>query len=396
MILQYSPKKQTSAIQLPASKSISNRLLIAFSVLGYDIAKIHNLSTAQDTQVLINLLLNKPSKIDIGPAGTTFRFLTAFLAISDYKGNITGSERFCERPQKPLIDVLRQLGAQIKYLGKEGFAPIELKGFIDSGSSKIQIDCSQSSQFLSAILLICPLLKRPIKIEMQGKVVSESYIRLTQEIIAEVYNIKIQKEGNVLHIPTVSQSFEKKYTIPADWSSTTYFYLLQYLIPSIEIPEIPTMPYHQADSAILDFKKQLANSNGNKLVYDFLNCPDMASTCIVWAAVMGKDIYFTGLSTLADKESNRLLIVQENLLNFGVELEIENGEITKLQGRINYFADTVSINTAHDHRIAMAFAPLAFFGPIQIDNPNVVEKSFPDFWQEIAKIGFSFNAPTSK
>jgi len=388
MLLQYIGIERIPKIEFPTSKSISNRALIAFAVSGLDLDDIHNLSDAADTTSLYSLLSKKPSVCDVGPAGTTFRFLTACMALSGYEGVITGSERLQERPQKPLIEALRVLGADITYLGKDGFAPIKLAGFKDSRISRIEVDCSLSSQFLSGLILAAPLLKREIEIIPVGKLISMSYIQLTLEIFEQVYQTKIEFDGKSIKIPKVEFPTKHSITIPLDWSSVTYFFLIQDLVKKdIELPVFNALSFTQGDTAILDFRDQL-HKRPKKLDYDFSNCPDMALTCIVWAAVYGQDVHFTGLSTLKNKESDRLAVVKENLKQFGVQVIIDNDEVRGLIGKVENFSSTKFIATSHDHRIAMAFAPLAFFGPLEIENPTVVQKSFPDFWLEIAKIGF--------
>lgn len=406
MIYQISTttKNISGSINLPASKSISNRALIINS-LNYSPYPLHNLSDSDDTKVLAAALNSNTSKFDIGHAGTAMRFLTAFLSKIVGEWEITGSERMQQRPIGILVDALIQLGARIEYLKNEGCPPLKIFGSHLKGKT-IELDGSISSQYISALLLIAPTIENGLTLKLTGDITSRSYIQLTLELMAK-FGIQYQWEANEITI-SEQQYYPMDFTVEADWSGASYWYQILALIESGEVLlENLQLKSLQGDANIANWFEQFGvfstqKKNGvllskkeniapKKLVLDFIENPDVAQTMACLCVAKKIPFHFTGLKTLKIKETDRIAALQNELAKFGAKLtEPIHGELiwdgvfdakTKEENPI--------IKTYHDHRMALAFAPMALSGiNLKIEEPMVITKSYPGFWEDLKKVGF--------
>ncbi|MFV0590702.1 MAG: 3-phosphoshikimate 1-carboxyvinyltransferase [Draconibacterium sp.] len=397
-------KNLSGAIQLPASKSISNRALIIHA-LSYSPYPVHNLSDSDDTKVLEAALTSNSNKFDIGHAGTAMRFLTAFLAKVVGEWEITGSERMKQRPIKILVDALTELGAKIEYLAEEGCPPLKIFGSHLTGKT-LQLDGSVSSQYITALLLIAPTLEGGLTLNLTGEITSRSYINLTLELMAK-FGIRYQWHKNEIIVPE-QRYFPIDFTCEADWSGASYWYQMMALIDSGEIfmenlvldslqgdAEIATWFEHFGVESIQEkngvILRKTKNNQPDRLILDFIENPDVAQTMACLCVAKSIPFHFTGLKTLKIKETDRIAALQNELAKFGAALtEPALGELA-WDGKLDMEMkeDTPVIKTYHDHRIALAFAPMALAGlPMQIDDPMVVTKSYPSFWDDLKKVGF--------
>lgn len=393
---------EETPIELPASKSISNRALIIHA-LATDKPELINLSEANDTRVLQKVLNPDTHEKNVGIAGTAARFLCAYLATQNYAFRVDGDQRMRERPMKDLLDALEKLGASIHYLDKQGFLPIEINGAQTHGGS-IDIPASVSSQFISALMLIAPTLKGGLVITLQGEVTSEPYILMTQSIL-EYFGIEVKYTSNQIEIP--EQAFHKKaLNIESDWSSASYFYSALSLMDegSILLKNLNFESW-QGDEICADIYYRLGIRSTKQgydvllektgqvihyLEYDFSDCPDLAQTVICTCVGLGLSGEFRGLHTLRSKETDRIAAIQTELIKLNWELKESKDGVFQLQPCKEKNELNLNIATYNDHRMAMAFAPLAIvYGQLIINNPEVVQKSFPHFWLELEKIGIS-------
>ena len=368
-------------IDLPASKSISNRLLIIQALCKQEF-EITNLSNSNDTKSLQKALKATATTIDVGAAGTSFRFLTAYL--STLVGNrfiLTGSDRMKERPIKELVDALLELGVEIKYLEKSGFPPLAILG-AEIIKNKVNIDGKISSQFISALLLIAPTLKNGIKLKISGEIVSKPYIIMTLKLMEE-FGISHTWQENTIEIKPQKYS-AKNYNIEADWSAASFWYEIASLSSNCNIAlNGLTENSIQGDSKVRELFKNLGVQtkfeNGSIMLtkkeekdiskeINLINTPDLYQPlkCTLFAKKLPTK--FLGLQTLKDKETNRIKAVEKELLNL---------------------VTTKEITTYKDHRMAMSFAPLCLkYDTLQINDVAVVEKSYPNFWNDLKKGGF--------
>jgi len=400
-----------SNIYLPGSKSISNRFLILKEVLNLDL-KLENISASEDTQHLQKALEQIKSKtnsaINIGHAGTDMRFLTAYLSVTDGEWTLTGSDRMKQRPIGELVIALRSLGADISYLEKEGFPPLKIKGKNLSGG-KIEIDGSISSQFISALLLIAPKFKNGLEITLKNEIVSWPYILMTLDLLGE-FGMKVSTVLNTIKIaPSLILNHKSLiYSVESDWSAASYWYSLVALSKNAGITLSGLKKSSsQGDSVLAEIYKQfgvLSEFKDDKLIlsrnstitksfsYDFTNCPDLAQTVAVTCFGLGIKAELTGLKTLKIKETDRILALKTELEKFGADVNITENSIMINDKRLRTQDKPVTINTYNDHRMAMAFAPLALtFGQLNIQDPGVVSKSYPLFWEDLKSVGFSVN-----
>jgi len=414
MLLRYNKQPVNVTLNLPGSKSISNRLLILKEIFGNDTMELQNLSPAQDTQDLVKALYqiraNSTNVIDIGHAGTDMRFLTAFLSTQPGNWILTGSQRMKERPVKQLADALRQLGADITYIEKEGFPPININGKKLTGGL-IEIDGSISSQFISALLLISPLFEKGLELTIKNNIVSWPYIQMTIDLLSQ-FGITVKQHDNCL---TTTHSKLKtknlKLFVEPDWSSASYWYSVAALSKNsiIKLPGL-TKNSLQGDSvlpAIYDKLGVISEFDDSQLIlknksdyvsefeYNFQDCPDIAQTVAVTCLGLGINCHLTGLSTLKQKETDRLIALKNELEKFGAEVTITSNSLSLRSSKLktqNVKSQTLDLKlkTYNDHRMAMAFAPLVFiFGQIEIEDPQVVKKSYPQFWDHLSQAGIS-------
>jgi 3-phosphoshikimate 1-carboxyvinyltransferase len=403
--LSHPSKQIQGRIALTGSKSESNRALI-LQALSQGLVSVKNLSEAADTVSLKNILESAKTQnleqVNVGPAGTAMRFLTALLATQPGECTLTGSQRMKERPIGLLVDALSTLGAHITYLEKEGFPPLLIKGPIEQKENYIRIKGDTSSQYISALLLIAPTLPKGLCLEIEGDLTSKPYVEMTLAMLAQC-GIKHSWEGNQICIE--HQEFKAStLVVEPDWSAASYWYAIAALAQEAEI----CLPHLQAYSLQGDSKitELMANfgitsqfKNGElrltkesktpeRKIFDLKECPDLAQTLIVCCAAIGHEATFTGLETLKIKETDRVKALQTELAKIGVSL-IEKNLTYKLDCSKRVLPKKIQIATYEDHRMAMAFAPLALLiDEVEILDPEVVAKSYPHFWDDLKTAGF--------
>lgn len=392
--------KSNVALEVPTSKSIANRLLIiqALSQAG----EIIGLSEAKDTQILKSALKTKNSIIDVGHAGTSFRFLTAFLSIQEGTFILTGSYRMKQRPIGILVNALRELGADIMYLERDGFPPLQISGSPLS-SKEITVNANISSQFITALMLIGPYLPSGLEIELRGEMVSLPYLQMTANLMQKC-GIEAIIQENHISIPSGKYAFNSM-EVEKDWSAIAFWYewvainqTEHLLVKDVKSESI------QGDRAVAGLFEKLGvqsqfDAEGLHLSYhpvqkqkDFLefdlnNTPDLAQPLIVTLAFLKQRAKVKGISTLKNKETDRGWALKQELLKFGIEIEVHDDLIT-VPGNQSLQKPTKPIHTYQDHRMAMAFAPLVGkFNQLEIENPDVVEKSYPFYWDAIVQLG---------
>lgn len=391
-----------TSVQLPASKSICNRALI-LNALSYSPYEIQNLSDCDDTDVMVKALNSNDSHFDVKAAGTAMRFLTAFLSKVVGEWTITGTERMKNRPIRILVDALNAVGAKIEYLEKEGFPPLRIMGSALQGG-EISLDGGVSSQYISALLMIAPLMEKGLTLHLQGKVISKPYIHLTLQLMKQ-YGVESEWVGSTIKV--APQSYRPlPYTVESDWSAASYWYEMMALSQQAEI-ELKGLFKEslQGDAAGVKLFAQLGvatdykaggvvlRKNGNvcqKLIYDFVNEPDLAQTFVTTCAFMNIPFRFTGLQSLKIKETDRIEALKCELRKLGYVLTDTNGSILEWNGKRCEPEAHPVITTYEDHRMAMAFAPASLVRKegIEIAHPEVVSKSYPHFWENLESAGF--------
>jgi 3-phosphoshikimate 1-carboxyvinyltransferase len=399
------PKIQQSfqtEIPLPSSKSESNRALIINALAGGK-NNLSNLAEARDTQTMMRLLASDDTIADVIDAGTTMRFLTAYFAMTGQHKTMTGTPRMCERPIGILVDALRSLGADIQYVNQEGYPPMELKGFKFSGNNHLQIRGDVSSQYISALLMIAPILPEGLVLEITGELGSKPYIEMTLKQM-ESFGITIQRDWENMTITVAPQKYQAiPYSIESDWSGASYWFsavaLSEYQDSELELLGLKENSL-QGDSVITQIMSHLGikseyTGRGFKLTkiptdstleWDFTNCPDLAQTVCVVASAKKVPLTLTGIESLKVKETDRIFALQTELAKMGTTLkEVEKNHKYLLTPAPTLQTPT-SIHTYDDHRMAMAFAPLACLMDITIEEPDVVVKSYPSFWKHFEKI----------
>ncbi len=400
--IEYSHKGKISGrFELPASKSISNRVLIINALSGSD-KSVANLAKCDDTDVMVKALTSDSHLVDIGAAGTSMRFLTAYLSIQPGEWTITGSQRMKERPIQILVDALRSIGADIEYAENDGFPPLKIRGKEIEGGD-VEIDGSVSSQYISALMMIAPMLKKGLRIHLLNGVASVPYINLTLWIMNQ-FGAEAFFSGNIIEVkPTKYRPID--YVVESDWTGASYWFQITALadVDEIFLPALfeKTM---QGDGVLRDIFSHLGVSTefvdgGVKLrktevkeeagifEWDFIDCPDLAQTVVVTCCVLNRRFRFTGLKSLKIKETNRILALQQELKKFGYILtEPEEGSLEWNGEKCDEDAN-ISVYTYKDHRMAMAFAPIVLrHAPFVVNEPEVVSKSYPDYWKEFGKI----------
>ena len=385
-------------IKLSSSKSESNRALIINAVSGNK-CELNNLSDARDTQTMQRLLLSVDKTLDVLDAGTTMRFLIALKSLSGENRILTGTPRMCERPVKILVDTLRQLGADIHYLGVEGYPPVEIKGF-NSKSDKVQIQGDVSSQYISAISMSSILLPNGLELELIGKVASRPYIEMTLDLMKH-FGVSHTWEGNTIRVAKQNYT-ANQYTIESDWSGASYWFSVVALAENAEI-ELLGLKKHslQGDSAIVGIMDSFGvastfteegillkkKAHQTEVTVDFSDCPDLAQTVVACAAVKGIKLKMKGIESLRIKETDRIIALQNELKKFNALLNDIGEGWFEVVPSVD-IPKNITIHTYDDHRMAMAFAPLAFVSDLVIEEPSVVNKSYPGYWNDLKKAGF--------
>ena len=405
------PCRLEATISLPASKSISNRALIIYALSGGKNMP-SNLSDCDDTEVIINALRNMPEEIDIKAAGTAMRFMTAYLSVMEGTHILTGTERMKHRPISILVDALRKLGANIEYVGTEGYPPLRITGQSLNGGL-LEIPGNVSSQYISALLMIAPMLKEGMTLHLLGDIISRPYIDLTLWMMGE-FGADAEWFSNDTIVVKPQPYKSRDYFIESDWSGASYWYEMMALCTDkrSEVKLTGLMDgSKQGDSttryifSLLGVKTQFESKQANiaqtvtlkqngrcvpKLEYDFINSPDLAQTFVVTCAAKGIPFHFKGLSTLKIKETDRIEALKTEMRKLGYVLQDHNNSELIWDGERCDPSFEQGIDTYEDHRMALAFAPYAFLhDKLIINNPQVVTKSYPNYWEDLRLAGFT-------
>lgn len=405
------PCRLEATISLPASKSISNRALIIYALSGGKNMP-SNLSDCDDTEVIINALRNMPEEIDIKAAGTAMRFMTAYLSVMEGTHILTGTERMKHRPISILVDALRKLGANIEYVGTEGYPPLRITGQSLNGGL-LEIPGNVSSQYISALLMIAPMLKEGMTLHLLGDIISRPYIDLTLWMMGE-FGADAEWFSNDTIVVKPQPYKSRDYFIESDWSGASYWYEMMALCADkrSEVKLTGLMDgSKQGDSttryifSLLGVKTQFESKqagvaqtvtlkqNGRcvpKLEYDFINSPDLAQTFVVTCAAKGIPFHFKGLSTLKIKETDRIEALKTEMRKLGYVLQDHNNSELIWDGERCDPSFEQGIDTYEDHRMALAFAPYALLhDKLIINNPQVITKSYPHYWEDLRLAGFT-------
>lgn len=413
ILISKNDKSLKGEIILPGSKSESNRALI-LQALSRNPVEIRNLSEAEDTVTLHNLLKSRSlyPVLDVGPAGTAMRFLTAFCAVTEGEWVLTGTRRMKERPIGLLVDALRSLGADIEYLENKGFPPLKIKGGVLDKAAGVSIPADVSSQYISALLMIAPGLPGGLTLHLTGPAGSRPYIEMTLSMLGEL-SIEHSWKGTSIHIPRQDYQPATLHIEP-DWSGASYWYSMAALCEEVDL-SLPYLKKYslQGDSVIAEIMANFGvqtrfTEDGIRLAkvskpfgkkeLDFLHCPDLAQTVLACCTALKHDAVFTGLESLKIKETDRVAALQHELGKFGACLtETGAGERWVLDtGAVAPPPAPPAIHTYHDHRMAMALAPLAArLGPLVIEDKSVTSKSYPGYWKDLEKVGFTVKEYTS-
>lgn len=393
-------KKTKASIQLPSSKSISNRVLI-LNALSYSPYEIQNLSDSDDVKVMMKALNSNDTHFDIMAAGTAMRFLTAFLSKIVGEWTITGTERMKNRPIKLLVEALIAVGARIEYLEKEGYPPLRIVGSALQGG-EITLSGSVSSQYISALLMIAPTMEKGLTLHLKDEIISKPYINLTLQLMKQ-FGVQSEWVGQTIRV--VPQEYTPlPFTVESDWSAASYWYEMVALSEGMEI-ELPGLSPDslQGDSAVATIFVQLGvqttftqqgvllqnkGERCQKLIYDFINEPDLAQTVVVTCTMLHIPFRFTGLQSLKIKETDRIEALKTELKKLGYLLTDTDNSTLEWNGERCDVAENPVIATYEDHRMAMAFAPTALVlrQGITIVDPGVVSKSYPNFWEDLKSI----------
>lgn len=403
-------EKLQDTIKLPSSKSISNRVLIINALSGSTYTP-SNVSDCDDTRVMVRALTEDTPMVDIMAAGTAMRFLTAYFATIDgCVKTMTGTERMQQRPIQVLVNALRQLGAQVDYANKEGFPPLIVKGrTLDA--SHIVLQGNVSSQYVSALLMIGPMLKNGLELQLEGEIISRPYINLTLQLMRD-FGAEVEWiSENTIKVK--AQPYRPiPYHVESDWSAASYWYEMIALSADVDaeitLPGLYTNSY-QGDSAVSRLFEQLGvtsifneeaksvtlRKSGNvveRMECDFVDQPDLAQTFVVTCAMLGVHFRFTGLQSLKIKETDRMAALVCELRKLGYVLRQEDDRVLEWTGEKCQPEEDAAIDTYEDHRMAMAFAPACMaLGQLRINNPHVVSKSYPGYWDDLQKVGFTIS-----
>lgn len=402
ILLKKTPSAFNETIQLASSKSESNRALIINALGGFK-GELKNLSSARDTQTMIKLLQSEDSVADVLDAGTTMRFLTAYFTATNQNKLMTGTPRMRERPIGILVDALKTLGAEIEYLDRPGYPRHLIKGLPEQKTAQLSIRGDVSSQYISALLMIAPYLPYGLILRLDGEIGSVPYIQMTIRQM-EAFGVKVYEDWENKTLKVAPQKYKPiTYTIESDWSGASYWYSMVALSPSPETSvKLLGLKENslQGDSAIVEIMEKLGVKSTfveegvelqkigahSSLEWDFMHCPDLAQTVAVVASALGIPATFTGIESLKIKETDRVLALQQELAKIGGGLE-EIEKNTKYRVLPATWPPALpEIKTYEDHRMAMAFAPLALLSDVIIEEPRVVAKSYPEFWQDLGKV----------
>ena len=399
--LAHASKEIQGKLTITGSKSETNRLLLLQAL--YPELAIENKSNSDDSVAMEHALVSKENLKDIHHAGTAMRFLTAYFATKNESSIVlTGSQRMQERPIALLVDALRSLGADINYTKEEGYPPLEIIGK-DLAGGKVSLPANISSQYISALLLIAPRLKQGLELELEDEITSLPYIKMTLALLKRV-GITSTFEGEIIRIPNQEDISNPAQTVESDWSSASYWFSA---IALCDKGEVELLNYRedslQGDAVLRDIYAQLgveSKFNGSKLLLrkkenfvlptslelDLVEAPDIAQTIAVSCYGLGVACHLSGLHTLKIKETDRLVALENELSKLGASITIDEKSL-RLAGTQSFQANQ-AIDTYHDHRMAMAFAPLALKVPLSINDAGVVSKSYPSFWEDMKITGY--------
>jgi len=385
---------------LPSSKSVSNRALVLNALSGNQ-SQLYNLSEARDTELMRSLINKKEKIIDVMDAGTTMRFLTAYFSVSGANKILTGTARMKERPISPLVNALRHIGADIDYLEKDGYPPIEIKGFSGQKNASVKVPGNLSSQFISALMMVAPALPKGLTIELEGHIGSRPYINMTS-LLLKAFGGVSQFENRTIDIRSGGLK-PITYTIEPDWSAASYWFSFCALAEASELRLSGSFESStQGDQVMADIgkivgiKSEVKNGHllltkqdfSNKLEWNFNDCPDLAQTVLPLCAVKGIEGHFTGLESLRIKETDRIFALRTELSKIGAQLtEPAVGQWRLIPAKGNWKSQ-YEFSTYHDHRMAMGLAPLATHFNVAFDDRNVVNKSYPRYWDDLKVVGF--------
>lgn len=402
--LHQSEVLKTTSVNITGSKSESNRLLLLKAL--YPVFSLENVSNSDDSNLMTNALVTDSNVVDIHHAGTAMRFLTAFFSMQEGREvTLTGSKRMKERPIKILVEALQTLGADITYAENEGYPPLIIKGK-KLTQNKVSLAANVSSQYISALLLIASKLENGLELTLEGEITSVPYIKMTLSLLDQI-GVPTSFEGNVI---TVNPSNEKKeaqtLVVESDWSSASYYFSIVAL--SAVGTEVTLSSYKasslQGDSALVDIYKHFGvdsvfsensvtlkkvSTDIQPLTLDLKNAPDIAQTIAVTCFTLGVPCDLTGLHTLKIKETDRLVALKTEIEKLGGEVDITDKSLHLKASK--GIKELVAIETYNDHRMAMAFAPIALKAPVIIEDAMVVSKSYPSFWEDIKSIGFKIS-----
>ena len=401
-ILTLEPQKrlQYSEIKLASSKSESNRVLIINALAGGTEANLSNLSSARDTRTMMRLLSTQETTWDVMDAGTTMRFLTSYAAVKGLNRILTGTARMQQRPIGILVDALRSLGAVIEYQKEDGYPPLQVKGMGEQATKELSVRGDVSSQYISSLLMIAPTLPKGLRLSLTGPIGSRPYINMTAALMHRFgAEIGWTDERTITVAPT--PYFPTEYTVESDWSGASYWFSLVALAEQAELTLLGLRQESlQGDQAIVTIMEKLGvrsqytdegihlsqGPSEKAIEVDFTDCPDLAQTVAVACAAKGVRGTFTGLESLRIKETDRILALQQEMAKFGARLkEPETGRWELIPS--GQLPEEITIHTYEDHRMAMAFAPLATRMRVHIEDPSVVQKSYPEFWEHLKQVG---------
>lgn len=401
------PNEIKGRIVLPSSKSISNRALV-ISALAEGGEMVKNVSDCDDTRVMQAWLSDCPDVVDIGAAGTAMRFSTALLAVGEGTHVITGTERMKQRPIGILVDALRQLGAQVEYVENEGFPPLRITGNPNLEGGKIRVSGSVSSQYLSALLMVAPCFRKGLELVSSDKMISRPYIDMTLAIMRDFGAKADWKDEWSIVVEPVSYK-SRPYVVESDWSASSYWYEMvalalngdaEVILPGLFAESLQGDSHGAVVFEMLGVSTEhlhnevVLRKNGHcvqRFEYDFVEMPDLAQTFVVTCCMLGIPFHFTGLQSLKIKETDRIEALKKELAKLGFCIEVWNDSELLWDGKRgkSISADEIVIDTYEDHRMAMAFAPVALReGSIVINNPQVVSKSYPRYWDDLRSVGF--------
>ncbi|MDT0689106.1 3-phosphoshikimate 1-carboxyvinyltransferase [Salegentibacter sp. F188] len=398
--ISHSEKKLFGELQITGSKSESNRLLILKSL--FPSLQVKNLSNSDDTQVMKKALQSKEEIVDIHHAGTAMRFLTGYFAAKEGREVVlTGSPRMQERPVKLLVEALQSIGADISYEKEQGYPPLRIKGK-KLTKDEVVVQANISSQYISALMLIAPSLPNGLQIKLDGQITSAPYISMTLEMLQHA-GIKGEFKENRIRIEPEKSLPAKTINIESDWSSASYFYSIAAICEEAELKlsnyrktslqgdsclakiyrQLGVETEYQGDSIIL---KKKPCKKPKRITEDLQNSPDIAQTIAVTCLALGIECQLGGLHTLKIKETDRLVALKNEMEKFGAKVDITNDSLRLYP--VKTLNENVSVATYNDHRMAMAFAPLALKVAFKVEDAMVVSKSYPDFWEDLESLGF--------